>query len=69
MVVFGFVVHIETVRRRGVVASYHGAIGPDGSACCGWGHLSLGTQHTTSEVAHKAAFEEKCTWVDPQLRP
>ena len=26
-------------------------------------------QHTTSEVAHKAAFEEKRTWVDPQLRP
>ena len=24
-------------------------------------------QHTTSDVAHKAAFEEKRTWVDPQL--
>ena len=29
----------------------------------------FGIQHTTSEVAHKAAFEKKRTWVDPQLRP
>ena len=26
-------------------------------------------QHATSGVARKAAFEEKRTWVDPQLRP
>ena len=31
--------------------------------------LASWLQHTTSEVAHKAAFEEKRTWVDPQLRP
>ena len=26
-------------------------------------------QHATRGVARKAAFEEKRTWVDPQLRP
>ena len=50
------------VWRSGVGVVWQGATHP----------ITTGSptgQHTASEVAHKAAFEEKRTWVDPQLRP